>query len=331
MKKNKVLKLFTLLGSSLLFASCSPSFTVNDSTEDTNIVSKTNMETVSYQLVTSNALISSTTQSIRSRIRKAVQDTTSPIDQPTTTQTTSSEVETLLAQIEIFQANDNNIKVEPLTSDKAEYESLEKITYIDLKGESTTMEMYYNTIKTVTKQEVDLDDDKDDDDDLDEKEEVETKEETKSKLEGIIINNNLEYNFEAVKEIESEVDGEESENESELKTKIFTSTDKTSYILASYSFEESTERNTKETEEEYKYMIVENNVVKESFSYEIENENNQEEIKVTLGNANYFVKMENENGKTLFLIVDKTKNTTSRYEKVIDQTTGQVTYVLLNK
>lgn len=326
MKKNKVLKLFALLGGSLLFASCSPSFTVNDSTEDVNIASKSNMETVSYQLVTSNALISNVTPSIKQRIKKAVQDSTT-IEEPTATQTTTSEVETLLAQIDIFQANDNNITVESLTSDRVDYESLEKITYIDLTGKETTMSMYYNTISTLTKEEVDLDD-KDDDDKEDEKE-VET--ETKSKLEGIIVTNDLEYNFEAVKEIESKVEGKDSENESELKTRIFTSIDKTSYILASYSFETETERNATETEEEYKYMIVENNVVKESFSYEIENENNQEEIKVVLGNANYFVKMENENGKTLFLIVDKTNNTTSRYEKVIDQTTGQVTYVLLNK
>jgi len=300
MKKNKVMTMLAILGTSLLLGSCS--FVNNPNTNgDANlpndITEKSNKKEVSYQLITSASLIPDTNPVMDMKLMKA-------LGSETQTQTTNTQVTDLLKQIDVFTSTtEDKISIVSQTSDRSEYTNLDVVTYTDISNTQKTMSLYLKH--------------DDDDDDL-----FDTEVEVKTRLEGLMVTENSENAFIAMKEDETDVD----EQESEISTKIFTSDDKTSYILASRSYETETELGKTETEISYEYAVFNNGMKQESFSYEYEVENNKEEVELKYGTSNFFIKMESENGRTIFKVVDKSTNTTTRYLKtVLDD--GLVTYV----
>jgi len=309
MKNNKMMMLLATLGSSLCLASCL-STNNTDSSKDANISESiteiASKAEVSYQLITSSAFLSTPKSAMNAKLKKALGKATETTD--------NASITSLLGQIDVFvSTTEDKIKIESKTSDRAEYTSLDVVSYTDIANKQTSMSLYYNSF---AEQNID-----DDDDDHDEKET-----EVKTRLEGIVVTSNQENAFIALKEEETDVD----EEESEISTKIFTSADKTSYILASKTFETEKEMGNTETEISYEYTIVTDGVKKETFSYEYEIENGKEEVELKYGTSNFFIKMETENNKTIFKVVDKSTNTTTRYIKTILDD-GSVTYTEVNK
>lgn len=312
--KKTVITLTALLGGIFLLGACTKGGnTANGSIEPGPITNTASKNAVSYQLVTSTALINDAKAVAKLAMKKAA------LPGVEATQTTS--VVDLLGQIDLFTVNaDNALTVESKVSDRVEFESLEVISYTGLDGQTTQMSMYYNSFAV---QDTDLDDD-DEEDRLEDQ--LKNKVEKDTRMEGVVVFGAVERAFLAEKEEESET----GETEVELNTKIFTSDDKRSYILASRSQEEEIENGVKETEFEYEYAIVENGIVKEAFSYSIEDENGQQEVEVKVKNASYGVKMEIENGRTIFKVKDVSAGTTSFYEKTINAD-GTVSYTEIVK
>lgn len=313
--KQKLIALAAALGGALLLGACSPSTAssaapsshASSGTQLNNILSQKNA--FSYQLVTSSEMLpaQAAVSSLRGLKRAA----------STNEAASDAEIEKLLGEIDLFVNNENGMTLQSKPSDKAEYEALDEITYVSLTGEKATVSMYYN-VKS-TEEETETDDDDDDDKDSQHSGSGET--EIESVMQGILVIDGKENPFLAKREAETEG----GESEEELETRIFTSEDKKSFIRSKRSLSQETEDGENETEYEYSYEILKDGNVTESFSLEREVEDGEEEIEVKLKNGNYFVKMEKEDGKTIFVIRDKANNTTSRYRKTVAED-GTVTY-----
>lgn len=295
--KNKLIGLGVLVAGIIALASCS-----NNANQPSDggipggsITQTQSKSAIGYQLVTSSALIDQTSTSPARKLARNIKNATDVV-------TDDSDVVSLLNQLDVFASNkDDSVRVESKESDREGYTSLDVITYKGLSDKDETISMYYNVVDQKNDQ------DDDDDDDKDEQEQ-----EIETRMEGIMVSGDVENAFFAKKEEETDTE----ETESSLSTRIYTSEDKKSYIDSVRKYEEETEDGKTETELTFEYKIVENGNVAKQFSYDFEVEDGEEEIDVHFGDGRFFVKMENENGKTIIRVKDKTTGETKRYQKV---------------
>lgn len=292
--KNKIIGLGVLVAGVIALASCN---NANGTTPGSITQQKSD---VGYQLVTSSALIQTSTAPARSLVKAA-----SSIAPAVSTET---DVVPLLQQLDLFASNNNDkITVQSGTSDRQEYDSLDIVTYIGLSGESQTMSMYYKTTSTNVET--------DDDDRNSQEQEIETR------MEGVVVIGEGESAVENAFYALSEVETETGESEESLSTRIYTSADKRSYINSV----RKNEQEGTETELTYAYEVYENGNRVESFSYDFEvEEDGREEIDIKFSDGNFRVKMETENGKQYIRVTDST-GASKRYEKV-EQADGSVTF-----
>ena len=187
---------------------------------------------------------------------------------------------------------DTKIVINEVTSDKEEYSSKQEIAL-----EANNYVLYYNIKESM------------------EEEEGET--EIKKHYVGILIDNEIEYNFKASEEIEEE----ENEFEKTLHFKLDLG-DK-SFI----SVKQEYEKENNEEEVSFKYSYVENGLQKETFKISREIENQDLEIKLKENNEeyklSYFVKDNQEYLKV------KYNNEKFLYKVILDQETNVKSYLLV--
>lgn len=187
---------------------------------------------------------------------------------------------------------DTKIDINEVTSDKEEYSSKQEITL-----EANNYVLYYNIKESM------------------EEEDGET--ETKKHYIGILINNEIEYNFKASEEIEEE------ENEFEKTLHFKLDLGNKSFI----SVKQEYEKENNEEEVSFKYSYVENGLQKESFKISREIENQDIEIKLKENNEeyklSYFVK---DNQEYLKVKYNKEKYL---YKVILDQETNVKSYQLV--
>ena len=186
---------------------------------------------------------------------------------------------------------DTKIVINEVTSDKEEYSSKQEIAL-----EANNYVLYYNIKESM------------------EEEEGET--EIKKHYVGILIDNEIEYNFKASEEIE-----EDDEFEKTLHFKLDLG-DK-SFI----SVKQEYEKENNEEEESFKYSYGENVLQKETFKISREIENQDLEIKLKENNEeyklSYFVKDNQEYLKV------KYNNEKYLYKVILDQETNVKSYLLV--
>lgn len=291
MKKN-LIAVVVALGGSFLLGACSPNSNPSDQSGSQALLNQKNA--FSYQLVTSTEWLSTAPASLNA-IKKAP---------------ANDQERVLLEKIDLVASNDPSaITLASKTSDKAEYASLDEITYKGLDGQNATVQMYYNVVRSQTETENDRNSSA-----------VETEQE--SYLEGILVIAGQENPFQAKREVETEVD----ESEEKLETRIFTSADKRSYIRSERSVSQEVENAGTESEYSYSYEVFTNGTQTETFSFEKEIEANEaEETEIKSSTGDVFVKMESENGRTIYVVRYKDTNVTDRFEKVIGAD-GSVSY-----
>ena len=186
---------------------------------------------------------------------------------------------------------DTKIVINEVTSDKEEYSSKQEIAL-----EANNYVLYYNIKESM------------------EEEEGET--EIKKHYVGILIYNEIKYNFKASEEIE-----EDDEFEKTLHFKLDLG-DK-SFI----SVKQEYEKENNEEEVSFKYSYVENGLQKETFKISREIENQDLEIKLKENNEeyklSYFVKDNQEYLKV------KYNNEKYLYKVILDQETNVKSYLLV--
>lgn len=172
----------------------------------------------------------------------------------------AAELDAYMALVESL-LSDGGFQMQESASDREGYETKMVVSYRDLNGSALQYELHYNSIARP--------DNDDDDDDFDDRFENETEEEYG--IEGIMVIDGADYAIRGERESESE--GGESESETSFRVTL----SDISYMLVEQSFE--SERN--ETEQEYSYSVFENGKLTERSSFEYENENGEEELKMT--------------------------------------------------
>ena len=187
---------------------------------------------------------------------------------------------------------DTKIVINEVTSDKEEYSSKQEIAL-----EANNYVLYYNIKESM------------------EEEDGET--ETKKHYIGILIDNEIEYNFKASEEIEEE------ENEFEKTLHFKLDLGNKSFI----SVKQEYEKENNEEEVSFKYSYVENGLQKETFKISREIENQDLEIKLKENNEeyklSYFVKDNQEYLKV------KYNNEKYLYKVILDQETNVKSYLLV--
>ena len=180
---------------------------------------------------------------------------------------------------------DTKIDINEITSDKEEYSSKQEITL-----EANNYVLYYNIKESM------------------EEEDGET--ETKKHYIGILINNEIEYNFKASEEIEEE------ENEFEKTLHFKLDLGNKSFI----SVKQEYEKENNEEEVSFKYSYVENGLQKESFKISREIENQDLEIKLKENNEEY---------KLSYFVKDNQEYLKVIYKVILDQETNVKSYQLV--
>ena len=181
---------------------------------------------------------------------------------------------------------DTKIVINEVTSDKEEYSSKQEIAL-----EANNYVLYYNIKESM------------------EEEEGET--EIKKHYVGILIYNEIKYNFKASEEIE-----EDDEFEKTLHFKLDLG-DK-SFI----SVKQEYEKENNEEEVSFKYSYVENGLQKETFKISREIENQDLEIKLKENNEEY---------KLSYFVKDNHKYNNEKYlyKVILDQETNVKSYLLV--
>lgn len=177
--------------------------------------------------------------------------------------------------------NDDGFKVVATDSDKEEYTNLITITI----NKGRTFEFYFNEVLVKEDSESETEDG-----------ETETELEQEFKIDGIIIEDGVEYTVTGIKEIEVEESKNEKEEEFELELKF--SLNENNYTVINYETELELEGLNREFEKSYDYAIYENGKKVSQMKMEFEEEDGEIELKLEVkdlvGNKTAIYKLEIE-------------------------------------
>ena len=331
---------YVLLGTLALGLVACGSLTKN---EGNKVVTQKAMNSLAYQATTSLAVMSdlgnmtvaynvSSPRALMSKVDKTIDEAK------------KAQIESLLPTVDLLMKNNNSFKSEVLTSDRAEYNHKQVVSFFDINEENTSYTLYYNLGSDALTEEDKITsssealepsvkmakDEKEEDKSEDVEDEEEDKEdnevETATTFEGIAVVGEDEFSFTA--RSTEEIEDQETEKEFELRI----NNGEGNYIEVVHEIETE----DLEVEEEYRYTVVQGNEIVHEFEFEQEREteDNKEEnkIKLVINNEKFSFKFYEEQGEEFIRVKydnkseDKGKIVYKKVVSTLEDGTESVTF-----
>ncbi len=324
----KTLTLSLALGAGLMLVGCKPAPAIE------SLVKK---ETIAMQATIALTLVdgfsaSPTMQALRKQMIAQPEDPNIPV-----------------ATLDVLFNNGVNFNIEKKDSDRIDYKYLDVISFNIDSEEKIEYKLYYN----IDERTDDLDDDSEEmapvseststldhealarreheDDDKNENGERNRNRHRGRyyKLRGLAIVGEEEYRFMA----KNETDVDDDETETEIRLMLWKKEGNFIHIKQEIEIEGTPGDADYEYEEEFFYMVVENGEVVKQFKLELENEDNELELKVKIDGVKYEVEYDFVDDK-VFINIKVNGDRTYTYQKIVitDEETGETTvsYALIH-